>query len=193
MNRAADGLFFGLGNFQNLRGLGDTTIRAGSKARVGFRYSCAFCLETGLDPPMIENTVEGCLYASGGFNTVKATVSTGLIYQDYLAVEVTTVFDFGKAEDIGGFIQEKLKECFPSFAGLIDGRDPTLVDAVPVGTPIPTMQVPPGQNGSGKGECSAEKGLNYAACLLGLKPSQGVYVGVIGTLAAMLVLTKVFK
>lgn len=193
-DRATDGLFFGLGNFQNLRGLGDTTIRAGSKARVGFRYSCSFCLDTGLDPPMIENTIEGCLYASGAFNTVKATVSTGLIYQDYVAVEVTTVFDFGKAEDIGGFIQEKIKECFPNFAGLIDGRDPTLVDAVPVGTPIPTMQVPASaQAGAGSGECSAEKGLNYAACLLGLKPSQGVYVGVIGTLAAMLVLTKVFK
>lgn len=194
-DQAADGCFFGLGNFMNLRGLGDTTIKAGSRARVGFRFSCAFCLIGELEPAEVKNTVEGCLYASGAFSTVSVTVSRGYIYQDYLTVEVTTVFDWGKAEDIGGAIQQQLEQCYPALAKMIDGRDMVLVDAVPVGTPVPTYQTPPppGGDNAKKGECSKETGLSYAACLVGLKPSQGVWVGAIGTLAGLLLINKLVK
>jgi len=175
---------------RGLSGLGD--IKTGSRVRVGFRYSCATCLPGSIpDDAELINTIQGCLYATGAYSSVSVSISHGIVYQDYLTVSLTTAIDFGKAEDIGGQVQATLQQCYPDFSNLIDSRDAVLVDAVPVGTPIQTVDVPAGTPGGppAPDKCATKQGLEYLSCKAGLD-SSGAGFG-LGTTGILLLLVAV--
>lgn len=134
------------GFHRGMRGMGN--VKAGSQVAVGFKYSTGSVLS---DPPDIEDlipTVIGCTYATGAFANVSAEVSRGII-SNYLTVKVVPSIDFSQAEDIGGLIEGKLRECYPDFGALISSRDATSVFAVPQDPKLPAanVQLPPGSPG----------------------------------------------
>lgn len=187
---------------RGLRGLGN--IKAGSLLAVGFKYSTGGLL---YDPPDIEDliqTVVGCTYATGAFANVSAEVSRGVL-NNYLTVTVIPSIDFSQAEDIGGLIEGKLRECYPDFGALISKRDPTSLYSVPQDPNLPkaTNQIAPGTPGGppAPDKCAVDKdgkpreGLDYATCKLGLD-STGKGLGSSGLLFAIIaavVIAKAFK
>lgn len=193
-NRAADGLFFGLGNLAGagLRGL----LKAGTPISQG--------LQLGIFNSAIDvNDLEGCLYSTGAFSQLNVTTSG--YFDVYLQIDGVPSIDFGDPKDLRDIITSTVTGCI--------GREIKSVYPMSIGQPPAEFKDTPGVQQSnyqqlfqlptkepGKpaqpgapGQCDAEKGLNYAACLFGLKPTQGVWVGVIGALAGLLVFNKLVK
>lgn len=139
---------------RGLRGLGN--VPGGSQIRVGFKYSPRIFRDSSLDPRTVKQTVEGCLYGTGAFNSVTAEYTKGTL-SEYVTIRATTGTDFGSPEDIANLIENRIRECYPDLGVQIDRRDQILVDAVPQGTNISTIPVesrPPAPNQSQPGSDS---------------------------------------
>lgn len=127
-----------------LRGLGE--IRAGSEIAVGFKYTTL-----SLDLPdfdQLAQTITGCLYGTGAFSNVSVEPSLG-VFSNYLTVKATISTSFNQAEDIGGLIEGRIRECYPDFAQFLQSRDKVAVYKVPAAPnqPMATVPVPPGTPG----------------------------------------------
>lgn len=141
---------------RGMRGLGQVGIPAGAKIRVGFRYSCPFCIDIfGGDssaPTVGEVTtkVAACLQTTGAFYYATVQVSQGSIYQDYATISAQTRRDFADGPSLVGFIRSTLNSCYPAFANLIDDNDPVAIDELPATIQPPTTTpIAPGQTVGG--------------------------------------------
>jgi hypothetical protein len=191
-DRAAEGLFFGLGNLAGagLRGL----LKAGTPISQG--------VQLGIFTSAIDaNDIEGCLYSTGAFSQLNVSISG--YFDVYVQIDAIPSIDFADPKDLQSIIVSTINGCI--------SREIKSVYQMSIGQPPAEFKDAPGVQQSNyqqlfqlpttgdqdrskaSGACGAEKGLNYAACALGLKPTQGVWVGVIGTLAGVLILTKVLK
>lgn len=160
-------------SYAGLRGLGE--IRAGSEIAVGFKYSTGGIFDVLPDTDFTIATVTGCLYGTGAFSSVFAE-TTGGLFSNYLTVKATLSTGFNRAEDIGGLIEGRIRECYPQFAPFIKSRDPVAVIKVPVdpAQPVATMQIPAGTPGGLPADpCAGKQGLDYVACKAGLDTGSG--------------------
>jgi hypothetical protein len=193
------------------------TLLAGSWITAGFKLSGDTPNYSVQD---ITDTVEGCLYQSGSFNTVIAYLQPEGIFNDaYLTVDAEPYHDFADIQDVGGFIQQVLGYCFPQL--VIKQRDSVIVNFSPVssgnnvsGNPVitqPGSKCPVGfyDNGwfsvncvplpvnqpNAPGQCDWNKlsFADYAACQLGVKPSQAVIAGVVVALVGVIAISKIAK
>lgn len=199
-------------------------LKAGSWITAGFKLSDSTPNYTAQD---ITDTVEGCLYSSGSFNTVIAYVKGQGFFDPsvYLTIDAEPYHDFAQPDDVSGFITQVLGYCFPQL--IIEQREAVIVNSSPAGsvnnsggrqssgspalTP-PGSKCPAGyyDNGWFSVNCVPVQTVNtaspssqcdwskmtfgdYAACQLGIKPSQAVIVGVIGALAGVILISKLAK
>lgn len=144
-----------LARVYGLRGLGAVGIPAGSKIRVGFRYSCPFCVDvfgggsSMPQPAEVTTKVGGCLQTTGAFYYVTAQVAQGAVYQDYVTISAQTQRDFNSGPDLVSFIRSTLNSCYPVFADLIDDNDPVVIDELPASIQPPTTTPIGGQQVGG--------------------------------------------
>lgn len=109
------------------RGLGrlrGPVLCAGSEIRVGFQ------LAYSLTPYFLNDlseAVEGCLYASGGFDSVIVQIQEGSFYV-YVLVKGVTAVDFADKEDVGALVAGVINQCGGKQIGR---RDPVQVDNPP--------------------------------------------------------------
>ncbi len=204
-------------------GLGATVaIPAGSKVRIGIRYSCELLVGT-LPVPLckpgsvpapetVKQNVQSCLLTTGEFFYVQAQVSQGIV-QDYVTISAQTRSDFATDQNLIDFVYGRLLACFPAFVNVIRNFDPVTIDAYPASMPPPPATVPtqPSQGSSARqapgtaqptpDPClydkagNQRKGLDYYSCKLGLD-SVGAGLGttsVVLLIIGAVVLAKALK
>jgi hypothetical protein len=197
LQRITPGLGFGLGR---LAGLG-AVMKAGTPFSQGFQVNTS--IFGGRDVELVvsiqNGDFEGCLYKTGAFYDI-AISKSGTI-NAYLQVDGVIASDFGAPEDVTALIAGTLRSCI-NRADLIEKTYP-----IAIGQPPPEFRENPQVAQSNyrelfgvpeirpdkPGACDKEKGLDYVACSLGLKPTQGVYVGVFGALAVFLIFGLVLR
>lgn len=139
MGLLPSGLLYGM------RGLGQLAIPDGSEIKIGFRYSCAFCLPGSVpEPSEISKNVAACLQGTGAFYYVSVQISKGVVYQDYAIISGQVRRPFNTGQDLAVFIREQLNACYPAFASLIDDNDPVEIKlpASVIGQAPPVGSVP---------------------------------------------------
>ncbi len=138
-------------NNGGLKGLMGSLLAAGSQIRVTFTLGSVptYSIED------ITSTIEGCLYNSGAFTFVSATVQAeGVLYNARVTVAVETYFDFAQLEDVGGYIHQQLQNCFPELQ--IVNRSSVTLDYVPDAVAgNPNVQQPNANSQADKGGCPA--------------------------------------
>ena len=113
------------------QGLGmlGATLPAKSWIAAGFSLSAKTQNYSAQD---IVDTVEGCLYQTGSFNTVIAYLKPEGFFSDaYLTVDAETYHDFAQPDDVSGFIFQTLGYCFPEL--IITEREPVIVGHIASG------------------------------------------------------------
>lgn len=161
-----------------------------------------------------QDVIEGCLYQTGGFSLVQASKVAGWV-NDYVGIRVEAANDFAKLEDVFNLIVDQLSFC----AGIYPDSKAFWVLSTPSGTPNNNQYALPGVGGSsnsgqsnsngsswwpfgsssGGGNSSSEcdwsrqSWADYAACQLGIKPSQAAIAGVVVALVGIIAIGKIVK
>jgi hypothetical protein len=142
----------------------------------------------------LQNTIEGCVYATGGFSSVTVLIDWHYIYDVVWAVvAVTTVNDHADIEDVGAWIQGAIQACVPDVT--VVSRDNTVgVGATDsAGNPLPQGNNPPVNNPQSPGTCNwaTSKSVgDYLACQFGVSTGTAVTIGVIATLGVLFALGR---
>lgn len=205
-----------LGALRALYGLGET-LASGSGIRLGFQL---FDLYGGIaDRSGVQDDIEGCLYNTGAFDSVSINL-TETAATDYLLIQAQTATDFGAVEHAAQLIEGQVRQCLPSGMTItrvdalaIDYRPVNRTDAAAPRGAYGQTQCPPGTQaapaylglstqcqpiGGAPGAAARPGKCNYAqlsigdylACQMGVTPTMGLAIGVIGVLVAITVIKK---
>jgi len=162
--------------------------------------------------------VEGALYGTGGFSQVSLTFDGSYISNTVtVGITVKTVYDHADVEDVGNWIQGAIQEYTDlNFKSRSVATSPNAVSATvpPPGNPatvLPGSKCPAGyyDNGwfsvncvplpantpSNPSQCDWDKLslVDYAACQLGIKPTEAVIVGAVAALVGVIAISKIAK
>lgn len=160
--------------------------------------------------------VEGALYGTGGFSQVSTTFEgsyTSLTVT--VGITVKTVYDHADVEDVGNWIQGAIQEYTDlNFKSRSAATSPNAVSTIPSQQQqsIPGSKCPPGYYDNGwfsvncvplpsnqqvtpSGQCDWDKLslADYAACQLGIKPTEAVIVGAVIALVGVIAISKIAK
>ncbi|MDE2019805.1 MAG: hypothetical protein KGJ13_05685 [Patescibacteria group bacterium] len=159
--------------------MGGLPLPAGSLVKVGFQvYPGVTLIGSQSLADDYSAAIEGCVYASGGFDLVQVQWAGGYFSSDaYVTAVVQTAQDHGDIEDVGSWVQGILQECLPGLQVL--RRDKT----VGVGlTDSQGNQLPQGNQpgGAAPSRCdwSKLKWADWIACQFGVTPSSAALIGV---------------
>lgn len=159
--------------------------------------------------------VEGALYGTGGFSQVSLTFE-GSFTSNTVTVGVTvkTVYDHADVEDVGNWIQGAIQEYTDlNFKSRSAATSPNAVSNIPPQQQqnIPGSKCPLGyyDNGwfsvncvplpvntpSNPSQCDWDRLslADYAACQLGIKPTEAVIAGAVIALVGVIAISKLVK
>src|SRR5215470_6985690 len=183
-----------------LSGFLGALLPAGSQVKTGFQIGVSTVLGSGITQSIADNlrdTIEGCVYATGGFSQVSVLVDWHYLSSlVYVTVAVTTTNDHGDIQDVGNWIGGAIVACVPDVE--IVSQDRTVgqgtTDAagnpLPQG-PTPPATTPPGTTPPPSGQCSwSQQGFfDYLACQLGVTRTAATAIGIAGGVVLAMVIT----
>ena len=184
-----------------LSGFLGALLPAGSQVKTGFELGVSTALGApGLTQSIADNlrdTIEGCVYATGGFSQVSVLVDWH--YLSSLAsvtVAVTTVNDHGDINDVGNWIGGAIASCVPDVEIVSQSQTFGQGSTDAAGHPIPQgstppVTAPPGVTPPPSGQCvwSQMGFFDYLACQLGVTRTAATAIGIAGGIVIAMMIT----
>jgi hypothetical protein len=165
-----------------------------SQIKVGFQFGLKDTLFTNQDDATnIQNTIEGCVYSTGGFSSVAVDIQWAWYSASiYVTVAVQTANDFAMLEDVGSLILGAIQSCLPNLDLIRRDNTVGVGAADAAGNPLPQGNAPPpGSNPQGKCDWSTSKSVgDYLACQFGVSTGSAVAIGAILTLGVLFLLSR---
>lgn len=168
-------------------------LPAGSQVKTGFNIgvqTATASMTQGIADDL-SNTIEGCVYATGGFSSVSVAVTWHYFSElVYVTVAVETVNDHADIEDVGTWIQGAIQSCVPDVE--IVSKDRTVgVGAVDSsGNPLPQGNTPPGAPPPSQCNWDAMTLGDYLACQTGVTKSTALIVGAVLAVGVIYAVSK---
>src|SRR5215813_11988657 len=183
-----------------LSGFLGALLPAGSQVKTGFELGVSTALGApGLTQSIADNlrdTIEGCVYATGGFTQVSVLVDWHYLSSlVYVTVAVTTANDHGDLQDVGSWIGGAIVACVPDVEIVSQDRTVGQGTTDSAGNPLPQGSTPPVTAPPGtpppSGQCSwSQQGFfDYLACQLGVTRTAATAIGIAGGIVIAMMIT----